>query len=198
MDNVSWESIEVKLSAISTAHPWLELDRLNVLTQRILNENASYLSKRAKLVHLADDVNAALAPYTACRPGCGKCCYSPALIYAHEADTLAAASGRTRVRLPPRPPQVVVEKAIKFYGAACPFLLDGHCSVYASRPFTCRVHHSLNEDSANCDTAIPAGHRPGVAMYHPDALEVPYTFLVLKSTPLEPWGYIQEFFPGGE
>ena len=36
------------------------------------------------------------------------------------------------------------------YRTPCPFLLDGACSVYKSRPFACRGHHSLNATPDDC------------------------------------------------
>lgn len=37
-------------------------------------------------------------------------------------------------------------------GAACPFLRDGKCMVYATRPFNCRVHFAI-KDADFCKTA---------------------------------------------
>ena len=42
-----------------------------------------------------------------------------------------------------------VEASMKFR-TPCPFLIDGACSVYASRPIACRGHHSLNPSPDDC------------------------------------------------
>ncbi|WP_089190497.1 YkgJ family cysteine cluster protein [Ralstonia pseudosolanacearum] len=38
----------------------------------------------------------------------------------------------------------------EFTGVACPFLVDGTCSIYSVRPFACRHHMSFNLDAYWC------------------------------------------------
>jgi hypothetical protein len=89
----------------------------------------------------------------ACRAGCSFCCHLRVMVYPHEAIALAdelrsrmpacdAAALRRRLqahvtRLAGLDPKQAVP------AMACPFLVDGRCSVYALRPATCAGYHSL-------------------------------------------------------
>jgi hypothetical protein len=77
----------------------------------------------------------------ACRAGCAACCHQRVSVLPAEADAIAAHLRRSdpaRIdRLTERP-----------RNAACPFLDDGRCSIYAVRPLRCRGLHS--RDAAAC------------------------------------------------
>ena len=189
------QEIAAKLAAIVHSNPWMSPDSIARDTRRILQMNANVASKRQRLIELADRVNAAVQPHAACRAGCCYCCSMPTMIYRHEAERLAEASGRPAVPLRFRPRPEAILAAHRFYGQACPFLDEGRCTVYAARPIICRLHHSLNASPANCDCSIPPAERKGVGQYDPDYVEMPYHLLSLLANPGEPWGAIQEFFP---
>jgi Fe-S-cluster containining protein len=95
-----------------------------------------------------------------CRRGCAHCCHLPVVITSAEAELIGRASGR-----PPVEPAVSVsiadigapENIARAQALArraaptpCPFLADGACSVYASRPFACRTHLTLDDDELLC------------------------------------------------
>ncbi|OMG56602.1 hypothetical protein BJN45_03025 [Azonexus hydrophilus] len=188
-------ALEAKVAALIDEKPWMRADLLERQIALIANENSSYKAKSAKLIGVADQFVEAVAPYAACRRGCDQCCHMSTPIFQHEAQRLAAASGRKISVVPYRPHKEVLDKGLKFYGSPCPFLDQGQCSVYEVRPMICRVHHSLNSNSSECDTSVPLQQKTGVGMYNPDFLELPYMELTVRRNPAEPWGYLQEFFP---
>jgi len=187
--------IPAKLAAIVHSNPWMSPDSIARDTQRIMQMNATVGAKRQRLIELADRVNAAVQPHTACRTGCSYCCSMPTMIFQHEAERLADASGRPAVPVRFRSHDHALLAGLRFYGQACPFLNEGRCTVYAARPIICRLHHSLNASPANCDCSIPPAQRKGVGQYDPDYVEMPYRLLSIRAKPREPWGAIQEFFP---
>lgn len=189
------ESCSRKVETILRANPWMSPDQITRNTQQILRMNASAKVKRHQLIKLADRVNEAVLQQSACRTGCSYCCSMPTLIYLHEAERLAAVSGRPLKPIKPRSREASLAAALPLYGKPCPFLQDSRCSVYQERPIICRLHHSLNATPANCDCIVPTAERKGVAKYDPDFVEMPYHELALQTAPTEPWGAIQEFFP---
>ena len=189
------QEIAAKLAAIAHSNPWMSPDSIARDTRRIMQMNANVGSKRQRLIELAGRVNAAVQPHTACRTGCSYCCSMPTMIFQHEAERLADASGRPAVPVRFRSHDHALLAALRFYGQACPFLDEGRCTVYAARPIICRLHHSLNASPANCDCSIPPAERKGVAQYDPDYVETPYRLLSIRANPRESWGAIQEFFP---
>lgn len=186
---------ESRLEVILEANSWMIPEVIVGVTDRILTMNASFRAKRSKLVRLANEVNRALQPQTACQNGCSYCCSMVTYIYRYEALQLAEVSGRHCVDLPFRPHQTVIATGEALVGKVCPFLVARRCSVYENRPMICRLHHSLNEDPEDCDLSVPLSAKKMVAMYDPDFVEVPYHQLVRSHYPKEPWGAITEFFP---
>lgn len=102
---------------------------------------------------------AAARAQVACRAGCGACCHVPVDVQAHE--VLFAADHIRRHFSAAELDQAVARLAAHrsrvadFAGGgrdasrqACALLVDGSCSIYASRPQPCRAHHT--SDAALC------------------------------------------------
>lgn len=98
------------------------------------------------------------------------------------------------VQLPVRDHQLVMFNGSKFVGAACPFLQDHRCTIYAQRPLVCRVHHSLATTNEPCRKVSIGGLVPP-PMLNPDYAEVPFYLFMNANRPQDPLGAIQEFFP---
>lgn len=178
---------------ILEAHP--EIDQLALRAERIVEENTSFKIKSRRLYKLADEMKEMLAPFVACSSGCSYCCHMPTFIYQHEADAMAAASGRRARQLKHRPPHVAFKAGRAFNGHPCPFLSsEGRCSIYEHRPLICRVHNSLADDPDVCrvEPSGPPKPRPCV---DPDRIEEHYHVAARRARATEGWGVIQEFFP---
>lgn len=185
------------LDGLLDEHTWMDPSALHRAARRVQLSNASHTSRREQLLKLADRFNDALAPHTACKPGCYHCCYMPTLIYTHEAERLAVASGRKMNDIPPRLVETSLRTAAKVNGTPCPFLSgDGKCSVYNDRPLICRLHHSLNEDPDDCRVG-PGGTVSPVKRYDVDVIETPYHLLMYSKKRPEGWASIHEFFDAG-
>lgn len=187
--------MSAKIDHLIEANPDMADAALTYRLRSIVFENSSVRVKRAKLIALADEHVTALAPLVICKVGCSHCCKISVPILEHEAVRLAEASGRTMRRLDHRTIEEVMTAGLEFVGRPCPFLLNEKCSVYASRPLVCRVHHSLNDDVSACEENVSLKPTRHVLMYDPDALEMPYAYVNHKAHSDEPWGNIAEFFP---
>lgn len=99
-----------------------------------------------------------------CRDGCSDCCHMATLISKQEAEAISKATGKP-MSIPPREVftrhDVEVER-VQYKGVPCTMLKDGRCSIYAQRPWACRIHYSMDSDALLCkirkDVEIEAMH----------------------------------------
>jgi len=141
--------------SIMARAPWLE--NLWEDLQRVILMNASARSKYPKMVAIADRIASAVSPSAVCRSGCSSCCHISVVINQIEADRIAAASGKplkAAVSDITSSPMKIGQVADAHFGVACPFLVDGLCSIYEHRPLSCRLHFNIGADSFFCDTRI--------------------------------------------
>lgn len=198
MDNDSQDQSEdrtaEKLARVYEKHAWMEPDALTDQAIGIMSEGASIRARRVRFFALADRYNAALKPVALCKAGCSHCCTMTTMLYRHEAVAIAKFSGRKMHELEMRPYDVAHLIGTRYFGTPCPFLKNNRCSVYDVRPLVCRLHHSLNDDIAACDSGVHPLLRSQIEQHDIDAVEMPYHLMVRSHAP-EPWGAIQEFFP---
>jgi Fe-S-cluster containining protein len=146
------------VTAAVHAHPWLTYRQLSRRVDGIRNQNASGVVKRTKFIQLAEEVNEAIRPFSACKQGCSHCCYRGSVVFRHEAERLAQVTGRKMAEVAFRSEQQMQRDSAKYFNTPCPFLLDDACSVYEHRPMSCRLVHALNESGDAC--ALGEGKRP--------------------------------------
>lgn len=139
--------MEGRRAALVEALPAELKAREDALPARNRADNASVHSKLGRIYALVDEFSAHRAPYVACKQGCSDCCRMNVQISNLEAARIAAATGR-RARTLARS---VRHEDGKFAGEACPFLVDGSCSIYAYRPYVCRNHASFDVDAYWCE-----------------------------------------------
>lgn len=93
-----------------------------------------------------DEIYTCVTKDSPCGKGCHQCCHYNVSISGLEAQyiqkTTKSKISHQRVG------------ASDFHGEACPFLVEGNCSIYDSRPFVCRRHHSMNSSSDWCNIDI--------------------------------------------
>jgi len=190
--------VTTKVDDVIRDNPWMDPEQIEHRMDKLARENMNAKAKRRKVIAIANEITAALAPHAACKPGCSQCCHMNTMIYEHEAIRLAEVSGRKRVRLPHRPLRQVYLDGNKFNNRPCPFLVDDKCSVYEDRPLVCRTHHSLHHDASLCDMSISAHEQVRPLMYNPDLVEIPYRTISEAHSAREPSGNIWEYFPGDD
>ena len=81
-----------------------------------------------------------------CKQGCDQCCHYNVSISALEVKYIENENNIIRTESK--------SNISDFHGVACPFLLNGSCSIYSTRPFVCRRHHSMGRTSRWCDIEI--------------------------------------------
>lgn len=93
-----------------------------------------------------------------CKKGCNWCCYQPIYATGHEMHfvwefvklnygekDIEAMAQRAFNNYQKR--GRLGEKELQASKLACPFLLNGSCSIYPARPLTCRIYLSMSEPS---------------------------------------------------
>lgn len=145
------KSLEAKVQRVANRHPWLQ--HLEQAVQAIVTANLTHRQRYLRLRALADRIQAAVEPEAACHRGCSACCTIQVEMSGWEARLLTQELGLTL--LVPDKPHDAAGKASQLLGAACGFLKDGQCSIYASRPLACRLHHSLGPNAAMCQSDVP-------------------------------------------
>lgn len=122
----------------------------------------------------ADLAIRAASEVSACRAGCSQCCHMSVAVSEQEARVIAQERGLT-LRQPPaervftfdfsslhtldeqaKAAKAMQDDAGRFHGMACPFLdpkgasVGRACSIYASRPLSCRNLINLDSDELLC------------------------------------------------
>lgn len=101
------------------------------------------------LREMAGTWGASVAPVAACKSGCAACCRQSVLLTEPEAKMIAKETGAT-YHAPAK--WRGSEPATEYSGKPCPFLgADERCTIYASRPFACRVLFNLDRDALLCE-----------------------------------------------
>lgn len=185
---------ERRLSSIIADNPWMRPESMKRMAAEILSMNANPVRKLAKLTELAKKVDQTLRPHYSCTNGCCNCCSMFTPIYRHEAVRLSQTANMAMFEVPFRSYSKVLIPDDFLYVKQCPFLVDGHCSVYNDRPMICLLHHSLLNPIRCNRLANPPGSSYLFA-YDIDLIELPYHIIARSIKPREPWGGITEFFP---
>lgn len=98
--------------------------------------------KLAMLYSLMEELSEAISPLTPCKNGCSLCCHYNVSVSEIEVAYIEKHTKHRRLK-------ALGEKR-DYHGEACPFLLDGSCSIYESRPFVCRRHSALTPNAYWC------------------------------------------------
>lgn len=182
-----------------------------------LLEQATRSTTAAKRVlwlrRAADALVRSVAPVVPCRRGCAGCCHQPVQVSEAEAR-LIAAENRLHLNenagkpLPTQPDPWAtgassVAKSIHtdarpfakndaYAGTPCPFLQDGDCAIYSTRPTTCRVLMSVDRDEFLCQI-VPGQHV--MAPYIDARLHnIAYAACCGEQSK---WADLREWFPAG-
>lgn len=172
------------------------LDSLNRSVGSIMNDRQLGRERKyIKLVELTDKIMPAILPETPCGKGCSSCCHIACAISSREAELIGQATGRQPAKIGGSLDEArhrIDNNAIRFYGQACPFLVDNACSIYESRPLACRIQHSLNETSKECVPVPGQAAKPCVPQMDLMVLTAAAVILDINDGS---FGDIREFFP---
>jgi hypothetical protein len=115
----------------------------------VLNNPAmTVYAKIEALWRAVDEVGAIAKPRSACRKGCSHCCHISVLIPAQEAALIGRRIGVKPAKVTGITQRGDIEAG---YHNPCPFLKDGACSIYASRPLACRQQFNMDTDALLCE-----------------------------------------------
>lgn len=116
-----------------------------------LPRNLDWRAKR--MLEITDEIAAMATPVSPCKKSCSHCCYQAIVISSWEAAQIAKATGKKIVAIKGYNPENYSRKQMveKYANTACPFLVDSECTIYSVRPFICRTHISVADDSFPCD-----------------------------------------------
>lgn len=169
--------------------------RVDMKKAEALAERAARVSNpKVKVIlirEMTDVLHKATDKLVPCKIGCNSCCDMPLMIGPDEAAQIAQQTGAklSSPLLSRSPPPV-------HQGVPCTFLKDGKCSIYANRPFACRIHFAL-DDPALCKVV------PGVAGKSPnlnvDVYDKAYVrvFNNGRHPSMMQYADIRDFFPSG-
>jgi len=159
--------------------------RIDELLERAGRPNLSRKARVTLLREAATLFNAAVEPVSACaQQACAHCCHIPVALSPSEAAVIGQAIGRK-----PRKVATRLEVSQEYgYHRPCVFLKRGRCSIYAHRPFACRVHLSLDVNDRLCEL-IPESTVP-VPLANSMELQTRYAELLYD----EGLADIREFF----
>ena len=115
------------------------------LFNRLSNAKLKPIKKLASLYDAMNEIYGFAAKFTPCKKGCSKCCYYNVTVSEIEVQYIELNEGIKRDK--------VLGNKRDFHGERCPFLgKSGSCEIYNSRPFVCRRHVVVTEDSTWCET----------------------------------------------
>jgi hypothetical protein len=140
-----------------------------------------------------------LEEVAACRRGCAHCCHIAVTISSVEAALIGRHVGKKpaepahSVRIGALTDAASAHAAVLAIGApevgACPFLVDGACSIYEVRPMACRLLLNLDDDDLLCRLV------PGQDIPVPYANSGQLKTLFLMAQASTPLADIRDFFP---
>lgn len=165
----------------------------NINTMAVALQEAPHVQAKAiwlkQMMVTLDKATQGISP---CKAGCSHCCYMATNVTYQEAQTISKATGKRLKALGHGSDRVTDDENIKrFEGTPCPFLVDNQCSIYAIRPFACRVHYSVDSDNLLCKIV------PGESIRAPTLNTLQFTAMHLLSygDPLSvKYADIREFF----
>lgn len=116
------------------------------LIEKLASSKKNSLNKLAQIYEFTDAFNQFVDSYTPCKKGCSSCCHYPVSVTRIEIDYIERETGHRRLKKP--------HEHADFMGTSCSFLKRGSCSIYAARPFACRMHHVLYSNAALCEPEV--------------------------------------------
>lgn len=138
------------LQKLIMSFPMQLTKREDSFASQIARAKSNSSSKLKSLYQFMDEVYQEVSRFTPCRKGCASCCHYSVSISLVEIEHIEGSTKHKRESTF-RPNQ-------NFHGEACPFLIEGKCSIYANRPFACRQHVTLTSNNTWCSPELANIH----------------------------------------
>lgn len=163
--------------------------RIKNFAQSVPRNKASTDELIGMLYKLTDEVQEVVGKHAACSKGCSHCCHISVPICDIEAEFIASHTGRSLRKVRSNGPRPIDSFSME---TPCNLLdTDGTCSVYESRPFTCRIYNNLDADNWLClEPNWNTKHRP---MYGLQPLHDAYNAIMERKSKLH--ADVRDFFP---
>ena len=131
--------------------------------------NSSYKLKR--LYDFMDNIYQHVNKNSPCKKGCNHCCHYNVSISELEVQYIERLNNIKRNQSQ--------SHITDFHGTPCPFLKEGSCSIYNSRPFVCRSHVSIGSSEIWC--AVDISNEYEFPQLRFSEIDKSYYFLVNES-----------------
>lgn len=177
---------------VGKIHDRLDLQRVTLLG-RMAELMPTPAGKLDTLRRMSDELGNAARGLVPCSRGCSKCCHMPTLVSQQEAAVIAQETGAAMAE-PGEWFDGAVDGPSPYDGVPCTFLRNDTCSIYAQRPFACRVHVHLDRDNTLCQ--IVPGELIRVPRLDTLGFDVAYTRSFGGPFDIK-LADIREFFPQG-
>ncbi|MGZ8175684.1 MAG: YkgJ family cysteine cluster protein [Methylobacter sp.] len=135
-------------------------------------KNKRNSSNKLKLLYdFMDNIYQYVNKNTPCKKSCNHCCYYNISVSELEIQYIESSNNIKRNQS-----HSIVSD---FHGTPCPFLKEGCCSIYNSRPFVCRRHVSLGSSDNWCKVEVANKHEFPLLSF--SEIDKSYDFLVNES-----------------
>lgn len=141
------------------------------LLQRFIGSKRNSFNKLKSLYEFMDNIYQYVNKKTPCKQGCNHCCYYNVSISELEIQYIESRNGIKRNK--------IHQDISDFHGTACPFLKNGSCSIYETRPFVCRRHVALASSPNWC--AVEVANKYEFPLLSFSEIEKSYEYLVNES-----------------
>lgn len=165
--------------------------RLQTLRRQLAEVVTPKVPRQAKiqrLRYLAGEYSAEASGHAACAKRCSHCCNIDVAVSRAEAKLIAKQSKRVMAE-PATTSRVGDTPKTEFFGVSCTFLIEGQCSIYASRPLACRT--LVNMDNVDLLCRLVPGEK--IPVPYLNTTELQGLFVVLSER--EDFADIREWFP---
>lgn len=165
--------------------------RLQTLRRQLAEVVTPKVPQQAKiqrLRYLAGEYSAEAAKHAACAKGCSHCCNIGVTVSRAEAKLIAKQTRRAMAE-PAATSRVGEPPKTEFFGVACTFLIAGRCSIFASRPLTCRA--LVNMDNVDLLCRLVPGEM--IPVPYLNTTEFQGVFVALSEG--EDFADVREWFP---
>lgn len=141
------------------------------LFHRFVGSKRNSFYKLKLLYDFIDKIYQYVNKNTPCKNGCNHCCYYKVSISELEVQYIESVNNIKR--------NCGHQNNSDFHGAPCPFLKNGSCSIYESRPFVCRRHVALASSANWCAIEIANKYRFPLLAF--SEIDKSYDYLVNES-----------------